>query len=68
MKFNGIKTHRIGKTMFIPLPVKVQQPIDGCDCKFCKAHPDRKPMWDTLAISPDSERTWTVHYPEIQRA
>jgi hypothetical protein len=50
-------------TTFVSLPVPLQRPITGgCQCAFCKAHPNRPPMWDTLAT--DGVDSWTVHYPE----
>jgi hypothetical protein len=69
--FNGIKVHTSedNSTMFVPLPKSVQMPIPGgCDCNFCKAHRHLTPMWDTLALStvPQGNRTWTVHYPELE--
>jgi len=68
MKFNSIRITKRDNTLFIPLPKEAQEPINcGCDCNYCKANRDKTPMWDTLAVSPDSEWTWTVHYPELQR-
>ena len=69
---NGIRvTKRKDKdgtiTLFIPLPTHLQRTIEGgCDCSFCKANPDKPAKWDTMAISPDGEWTWTVHYPDLQ--
>lgn len=69
-EFSNLPVTRHGKTLFVPLPVSAQSPISGgCSCSFCTKHPDRKPMWDTLAIAadrPDHDRdtTWTVHFPE----
>ena len=65
---NGAKvTHRNG-TSFVALPAETRRPIDGgCQCAYCKAHPDKRPMWDTLAISADATRAWTVHYPDLPR-
>lgn len=62
---NGIrvKKHKDG-TMFVPLPLEVQRPVTGgCQCSYCKDHPDKTPMWDTLALHPEQDVTWTVHYP-----
>lgn len=72
---NGARVRRINKTIFIELPKEAQRPIDGgCVCTFCKAHPDRKPMWDTLAVSAEypeypgrTDTAWTVHYPEFNK-
>ena len=58
--------------MFIRLPDALQVPIDRCGCPFCKAHPDKTPMWDTLAVHVDADPrstrsqdyTWTVHMPD----
>jgi hypothetical protein len=54
---------RAKKTYFARLPASYQKPITwGCECSFCKQHPDRAPMWDTLAT--DGVDTWVVHHPE----
>lgn len=65
---NHIRQHR-GAT-FVPLPEKLRRDIEwGCDCKFCKAHPDRKPQWDALGITIDNpQETWVVHFPELRAA
>jgi hypothetical protein len=62
-----MQTRRTKTAAFFALPANAQRPIDGgCSCAYCKAHPGRVPMWDTLAVSSDeNDRTWTVHYPEI---
>jgi hypothetical protein len=53
-------------TFFARLPENAKRAIDGgCQCAFCKAHPDKTPAWDTLAVDPDSCTAWTVHYPEM---
>lgn len=63
---NGIKIVKRNRAMFVPLPKELQSEISwGCDCSFCKSHPDRIPMWDTMGVSPDFDSTWVVHYPEI---
>jgi hypothetical protein len=56
------------------LPAEMQRPISGgCQCFFCKTHPDLVPMWDTLAVRKEkslpgvTEYTWTVHYPDMKR-
>ena len=65
---NGSKVTRRGPTTFIALPVEAQLPIiHGCQCSYCKANPDKQPMWDTLAVS-DAPYAWTVHYPELVRS
>jgi hypothetical protein len=65
---NGAKViHRNG-TSFVALPVEAQRPIaGGCQCPYCQNHPDKTPMWDTLAIGADSPFAWTVHYPDFPR-
>jgi hypothetical protein len=51
-------------TTFIKLPVNLQKEITGgCQCSYCKAHPTKTPVWDTLAT--DGKTSWTVHYPEL---
>lgn len=53
-------------TVFLPLPAAMRRPIIfGCNCPFCKAHPNETPSWDTLAGHPDQRWTWTVHFPEV---
>lgn len=53
-------------TVFLPLPKTMHRPITGgCQCGFCSKHPDRTPMWDTLAGHPNERYTWVVHYPEL---
>lgn len=56
-------------TMFVALPRSLRRDIDGgCVCNFCKAHPNEKPQWDTLAVdstAPDIGKAWPVHYPEV---
>ena len=66
-KLSGIKPRLVGGTLFVALPVELQRTIEGgCQCPHCKAHPDKTPMWDTLAIDASARRhTWTVHYPEL---
>lgn len=68
---NGASIVRRRDTIFIALPAPLQIPIEGgCDCPYCKAHPDRIPAWDTLAVpakpgvKPDT--AWTVHNPEFK--
>jgi hypothetical protein len=77
---NGIRVfrrpnaHAPGHTLFIPLPPELWTSAGLCSCDHCKG-PDgkgREGFWDTLALSAESpvpkapERTWTVHYPELQ--
>ena len=67
-KMSGLRVKRMDKTLFVPLPKDQQAPINGgCDCRFCKTHPEATPMWDTMALSIDGshEHTWTVHFPEL---
>ena len=72
-KINGTRVTRSGISIFIPLPVEMQTPIKGgCECSFCKEHPEKVPMWDTLAVyanAPDwikDDTAVTIHYPELQ--
>lgn len=38
---------------------------NACCCPYCKSNPDKRPMWDTLAIPTDAlGHTWTVHMPD----
>jgi hypothetical protein len=56
--------------IYMRLPPDLQREITGgCECAYCKAHPDQTPMWDTMAISannPNRDRdwTWTLHMPD----
>ncbi len=53
------------KTTFITLPETLARPIDGgCQCPYCKSHPNHVPAWDVLAS--DGKKSWTVHYPELK--
>jgi hypothetical protein len=66
-KLNGIKTHQVGNTIFVPLPPELHRSCNGCVCQYCSvdgktANPDA--MWDTLAVSITEGYTWTVHAPE----
>ena len=68
VNMNRLKVYRRGNTIFVALPKAIQQPINGgCQCPYCKAHPNDYPMWDTLAICADDKHghTWTVHYPDM---
>ncbi len=60
--------NRTDTAIFLRLPVALQRKIGRCDCPFCKAHPGRVPMWDTLGVSLESQdaknATWTVHAPD----
>ena len=71
-KLNGIRVEayvpttckgakKSAATIFIPLPRELWRAIDG-QCGKC----GDIPYWDTLAVSPSQEFTWTVHYPELQ--
>ena len=52
-------------TVFLPLPVPLHRPIvGGCQCSYCKAHPTKTPMWDTLAGKTTKRHSWVVHFPE----
>ena len=63
---NSMRAVRRDKTLFIALPPEQQRKIDwGCECAYCKSHPDRAPMWDTLSVSVNGGWTCTVHYPDL---
>jgi hypothetical protein len=66
-RLSGIRPRLVGGTLFVALPAELQRTIEGgCQCLYCKDHPDKPPMWDTLAIDAKAQRhTWTVHYPEL---
>jgi hypothetical protein len=68
--FNGIEITRVGDTIFIPLPRLFQTEIKGgCNCDFCRSHPNEIPAWDTIAVDATgtNKRTWTVHAPEFHK-
>ena len=59
-----MKVHKDGTT-FLPLPVSMHKAVTGgCQCQYCVKHPNKTPMWDTLAGHPDERYSWVVHYPE----
>lgn len=57
-------------TLFVSIPAELAAPIPGgCQCDYCKAHPEETPKWDTLALpakarNKQGEHTWTVHMPD----
>jgi spore germination protein YaaH len=54
-------------TRIFRLPPELRAPVvGGCDCHYCKTHPDQIPQWDTLAV-PAVSHTYTVHHPEMIR-
>ena len=67
---------RTASTIFVRLPDDAQRPCGTCSCSYCKANPERTPMWDTLAIATSKpadgpDTVWTVHMPDagsIRRA
>jgi hypothetical protein len=66
---NGLRVveHVDTGTRYIRLPDSLATPVGGgCNCAYCKSHPDEIPAWDTLVV-PDgrenSRHTWTVHWP-----
>lgn len=75
--FNGLPVTRYSsksstnETIFIPLPREAWREIEGgCACEYCKVDgKSGQAYWDTLAVSAKpskNDRTWTVHYPELQ--
>lgn len=59
-----------GSTLYVRLPEAISEPIEGgCDCDYCKAHPEQTPRKDTLCLARvpvnGHEYTWVVHYPEL---
>ena len=67
---NGQPIYEGNDTLFIPIPRHLARTIDGgCQCEYCKAHPEVTPKWDTLAIPATpgkNHHTWTVHMPNKQ--
>jgi hypothetical protein len=71
VKLRGIRVHRVGNSIFIPLPPALWRPTDPdpCRCSSCKgATPG---YWDTLAVfatepsAPSSDMTWMPHGPQF---
>jgi len=69
IEWRGIRVTRKRDTIYVPLPPEARRRIaGGCQCPYCRAHPERIPQWDTLALSAtplERDFTFTVHYPEI---
>lgn len=66
-----MKAIRRDDTIFIALPKAARKVIPyGCNCYYCKAHPDQNPTWDTIAVAADvvNAHAFTVHYPEFANA
>jgi hypothetical protein len=70
-----LSVHRVGDTIFIPLPVELWRPCGagGCCCDVCKKDGSNG-YWDTMAISVKApgpgrnDYTFTVHYPALHPA
>jgi hypothetical protein len=66
---SGMSVIAIAPTaVYLRLPSALQRPIDGgCQCRYCQAHPNEVPSWDTLGV-PTIENnrlgSWTLHAPE----
>ena len=67
--FNGMTVlGRYNNTLYIRIPYELAKDCNGCDCPYCKAHPDLIPKWDVMAVSckqGDYGFTWTVHMPQV---
>ena len=69
-QLNGMAViKRTKDAIYMRIPTDVSTVIEwGCDCPYCKAHPDILPRWDTLAITTEKSKsydaTWTVHMPD----
>lgn len=73
VRLRRVKVHRVGSSIFIPLPRELWISCDGCCCKYCSAKAgvsNPEAYWDTLAVSvdPREQYTWTVHAPEFHGA
>ena len=56
---------RFTDAVYVRIPKDLQRPVGGCACRYCVAHPDEIPSWDTLGIPlRPPYTTWTVHAPE----
>lgn len=63
-----MKTTQVKTTIFIAAPIEARKDIvGGCQCKFCVAHPDKTPQWDTIAVDVKNPKggACLVHYPEF---
>ena len=67
---NGLEViARGGDAIYIRVPSELQLPCNGCDCDYCKAHPELEPKWDTVAVPVFPSKldvTWTVHMPDAK--
>lgn len=68
---NGTLCRPARVTDAIWLRIPDPRPIPGgCDCSYCKKHPDLVPAWDTLSIPNNYEarteaNAHTIHAPEF---
>jgi len=52
--------------IFVSLPSELRRPCGGCNCDYCKKHPELEPSWDTLAVpTKEDGHTHVCHYPEF---
>lgn len=53
-------------TLFVRLPANLQRACShGCECPWCREHPNTTPCWDALAVGPTGD-TWPVHFPDLE--
>jgi hypothetical protein len=70
MDGQSIYVSKDGSTLYVAIPRELAADVTGgCDCPYCKLHPDVAPKWDTVAMAAKpkgnkAERTWTVHCPD----
>jgi hypothetical protein len=70
MSGQNVYVSQDGSTLYVAIPRELAADIPGgCDCPYCKKHPDITPKWDTLALAAKpkgdtAEHSWTVHCPD----
>jgi len=74
VSFNGLRTELVKVTgcapsIFVALPRESHRVINGgCGCDYCRSHPAKTPMWDTLVIDAAGKaRTHVCHHPEFSQ-
>lgn len=68
LRLSGWTVLRVWRgSVYLRLPVELQRATGGCDCRYCKAHPELVPCWDTLGVPlMPGASSWTLHAPEWQ--
>jgi hypothetical protein len=57
---------KLGNTLFLPIRGNRRPITWGCECPYCKAHPEKSPQWDTFSIDTESGHYYgEIHFPEF---